>query len=126
MAVNGDPLFRRAAKLVGAPEWLDDPRFASDKARGDNGAIISARLQEWCAARTSADAIIAFENARVPAGPVYRMRETLDDPHVKAGDFFTEIDFPGVGRRARGLDARQAARHTRRGASAAAETWRAQ
>lgn len=97
VAVNGDPLFRRVARLIGAPEWLEDSRFASDKARGDNGEVISARVAEWCAGRSSADAIAAFEGARVPAGPVYRPRETLADPHVKGGGFFTEVDFPGLG-----------------------------
>ena len=33
-------------------------------------------------AQTSAEAIAAFEGARVPAGPVYTPREALDDPHV--------------------------------------------
>ena len=98
VAVNGDPLFRRAAKLIGAPEWLEDPRFASDKARGDNGEIISERVGAWVVQRTSAEAIAAFEGARVPAGPVLRPRETLDDPHVKGGDFFAEVDFPGIGK----------------------------
>ena len=97
VAVNGDPLFRRAAKLVGAPEWLDDPRFATDRLRGDHGAIISERVQSWCAERTSGEAIAAFEQARVPAGPVYRMRETLDDPQVRATGIFTNVDFPGIG-----------------------------
>jgi crotonobetainyl-CoA:carnitine CoA-transferase CaiB-like acyl-CoA transferase len=98
VAVNGDPLFRRAARLIGAPEWLDDPRFASDKARGDHGEIISTRVAEWVAERDGAAAIAAFEAARVPAGPVYRPRETLADPHVRDGDFFTEVDFPGIGK----------------------------
>jgi crotonobetainyl-CoA:carnitine CoA-transferase CaiB-like acyl-CoA transferase len=98
VAVNGDPLFRRVARLIGAPKWLEDKRFASDKSRGDNGEAISARLQEWCASRSSAEVISAFEAARVPAGPVYHLRETLDDPHVKAGGFFTDIDFPGIGK----------------------------
>ena len=98
VAVNGDPLFRRAAKLIGANEWLDDPRFSSDKARGDNGAVISERVGAWVAERTSVEAIAAFESARVPAGPVYRPRQTLDDSHVKAGGFFTEVDFPGIGK----------------------------
>lgn len=97
VAVNGDPLFRRVAKLIGANEWLEDKRFASDKSRGDHGEIISKRVQDWCAGRVSADAIAAFEAARVPAGPVYRLRETLDDPHVAGGDFFTTVDFPGIG-----------------------------
>ncbi len=97
VAVNGDPLFRRAAKLIGAPEWLEDARFASDKARGDNGAIISERVGAWVAQRSSAEAIAAFEGARVPAGPVYAPRQTLDDPHVAGGDFFVDVDFPGIG-----------------------------
>jgi len=98
VAVNGDPLFRRVCKLIGAPEWIEDPRFASDKARGDNGEIISERVAQWCATRSSEDAIAAFEKARVPAGPIYRPRETLADPHVKAGGFFTTVDFPGIGK----------------------------
>jgi crotonobetainyl-CoA:carnitine CoA-transferase CaiB-like acyl-CoA transferase len=98
VAVNGDPLFRRVAKLIGATEWLADPRFASDKARGDNGETISARVGVWVAERTSAEAIAAFEAARVPAGPVNTPRGALDDSHVRAGDFFTEIDFPGIGK----------------------------
>lgn len=97
VAVNGDPLFRRVAKLIDAPEWIDDPRFASDKARGDNNEAISARIGEWCSTRTSAEAIAAFEKARVPAGPIYRMREALDDVHVKAGGFFVATEFPGIG-----------------------------
>ncbi len=97
VAVNGDPLFRRVCKLIGAPEWVSDARFVSDKARGDNGEIISVRVGQWCALRTSSEAIAAFEEARVPAGPVYRPRETLADPHVKAGGFFTTVNFPGIG-----------------------------
>ena len=97
VAVNGDPLFRRAARLIGAPEWLDDPRFASDKARGDNGEIISERVGAWVAEKTSAEAIAAFEGARVPAGPVYRPRQTLDDAHIAGGDFFASVNFPGIG-----------------------------
>jgi crotonobetainyl-CoA:carnitine CoA-transferase CaiB-like acyl-CoA transferase len=97
VAVNGDPLFRRVAKLIGATEWLEDKRFASDKSRGDHGEIVSKRVQDWCSGHSNAEAIAAFEAARVPAGPVYRLRETLDDPHVRGGDFFASVDYPGIG-----------------------------
>jgi len=97
IAVNGDQLFRRAAKLVGAGEWIEDPRFSSDKARGDHGDLLSERVSQWCAARRTAEVIKACEAARVPAGPVYRPRETLEDAHVRASDILTEIDFPGIG-----------------------------
>ena len=97
VAVNGDPLFRRVAKLIGAQEWLDDPRFASDASRGDHGEIISARIAEWCRTRTSAEAIEAFEKARVPAGLVHSLKETLADEHIASGDFFAEVNYPGIG-----------------------------
>ena len=98
VAVNGDPLFRRVAKLVGAAEWLDDKRFASDKSRGDHGEIISQRIGEWCKSRSNADVIAAFEGARVPCGPVYTMHEAIEDPHFRSGDFFTTVDYPGIGK----------------------------
>ncbi|MDE2499300.1 MAG: CoA transferase [Alphaproteobacteria bacterium] len=98
VAVNGDPLFRRVAKLIGAEAWIDDPRFASDKARGDHSALISERLGAWIATKTRAEAVAAFETARVPAGPVNSMREALDDAHVKTCDFFQTIAFPGIER----------------------------
>ena len=96
VAVNGDPLFRRVARLIGEPEWLEDARFSSDKARGDHGEIISARLAAWVADKSSAEAVAAFEGARVPAGPVLRPRQTLDDAHVRASDFFADMEFPGL------------------------------
>ncbi len=96
VAVNGDPLFRRVARLIGAEEWLDDPRFGSDQARGDHSALISERIGRWIADKTRAEAVAAFETARVPAGPVNTMREALDDAHVKACGFLQTIAFPGL------------------------------
>lgn len=98
VAVNGDPLFRRVARLIGAEEWIADPRFASDKARGDHGEIVSRRVGEWCATRTSAEAVAAFEAARVPAGPIYRPRAAIEDAHVKAAGMFAEVEYPGLGK----------------------------
>ena len=98
VAVNGNPLFRRVAKLVGKPEWLEDSRFANDIVRGDNNAALSEALNTWLADKTTEEAVKAFEGARVPCAPVYRPSQTLNDPHVKAGEFFVDVDYPGVGK----------------------------
>ena len=49
----GGPMFARWAKLMGEDHWLTDPRFKDDLARGDNGEIISKRMSEWTAERTT-------------------------------------------------------------------------
>src|SRR5262245_15949326 len=94
--VIGQPLFERWCKLVGAVELLSDPRFATDPARGENGALLSERMGRWCAARTSADALAALEAAGIPAGPIYSPQQALDDPHVRAAGILRDSAFPGL------------------------------
>ncbi len=96
--VLGAPLFRRWAALMGEDHWLTDPRFADDRARGEHGAIVSARMREWCATRTTAEALTALETARIPAGPVYSPQQVLDDAHVRASGALQHVDYPGTPR----------------------------
>ena len=92
----GQPLFEKWAALVGVPEWIDDPRFRDDMARGDHGEVISGRMAAWCAERTTAEALAALEEARIPAGPVLSPQQTLDDPHVAAVGALKALEFPGA------------------------------
>jgi len=92
----GEPLFKRWTDLMGEDHWQSDPRFANDDARGDNGEIISKRMGEWCAERTTAEAVEALEAARIPTGPLYTPQQALDDPHIQATGFLQPVDFPGT------------------------------
>lgn len=94
--INGNPLFKRWAKLVGQEDWIQDPRFASDEARGDNGEVLSTRTQSWCDSRTVNEALDALARAKVPAGPVLSPQQLLDDAHVNAAGYFAPVDFPGL------------------------------
>jgi len=96
--VIGQPLFRRWANLMGEAHWLTDPRFKDDISRGDHGALISERMSAWCAERTSAEALDVLGQASIPAGPVLKPQQTLDDPHVKAMQFLQPVDYPGLPR----------------------------
>ena len=95
--VVGQPLFERWAHLMGdADTWLNDPRFADDAARGDNGEVLSARMSEWCAERTVDEALAALEEARIPAGPVLSPAHVLKDPHVEQVGFLQNVNYPNV------------------------------
>jgi crotonobetainyl-CoA:carnitine CoA-transferase CaiB-like acyl-CoA transferase len=94
--VVGDPLYRRWARLMGEDHWLTDPRFKDDITRGENGALLSERMSRWCATRTSTEALTILGEAMIPAGPVLRPQQVLDDPHVQAMGFFQPTDYPGL------------------------------
>ncbi|TZG24710.1 CaiB/BaiF CoA transferase family protein [Sphingomonas montanisoli] len=94
--VVSNPLFKRWTKLMGEPEWLDDPRFASDGTRGDNGDVLSERMGRWCAERTSDQAIGELGAAGIPAAPVLSPREVLDHPQVEAMGMKQHVPYPGL------------------------------
>lgn len=92
----GQPLFKRWCKLMGEEAWLTDPRFKDDLARGDNGEILSERMQRWCSERTNEEVIAALEKARIPCGPVLTPQQALDDPHIREVGFLQPVDYPGL------------------------------
>lgn len=92
--IVGNPIFARWARLVERPDLIDDPRFASDILRGENGAELSAVMAEWCARRSNADALAALGEARVPAGAVLKPSEVLAHPQVAATGLAEPMDYP--------------------------------
>jgi crotonobetainyl-CoA:carnitine CoA-transferase CaiB-like acyl-CoA transferase len=94
--VLGDTLFKRWANLIGAKDLLTDERFKTDSDRGINGKILSKKTSEWASQFTNKDALDLLAEASVPAGPVNDLQSALDDPHVKAMNFFQDIEYPGV------------------------------
>ena len=94
--VLGDTLFKRWANLVGAEDLLDDDRFSTDINRGVNGEILSKKTSDWASQYTNEEALKLLAKASVPAGPVNDLQDALDDPHVKAMNFFQDLEYPGI------------------------------
>jgi len=90
----GQPLFERWVNLMGEEEWLDDERFKDDLSRGDNGHLISERMSEWCAERTSKEAINELDKSRIPVGEVLRAQETLKERHIVEKGSFVKLSYP--------------------------------
>jgi crotonobetainyl-CoA:carnitine CoA-transferase CaiB-like acyl-CoA transferase len=92
----GRPQFQRWCELTGGEAFLDDPRFADDLGRGDNGHVLSEHMAKWCATRSTEEALAQLDAAKLPGGPIYSLQETLDDPHVNAIGFFKPLHYPGA------------------------------
>ncbi|MDJ0656421.1 MAG: CoA transferase [Xanthomonadales bacterium] len=92
----GDAVFRRWARLLDLEEWIDDPRFATDQDRGDHRDEICAPMVDWCAGRSTEEALETLAAAGIPAGPVLSPREALDHPQVAALDLLRSVDYPGA------------------------------
>jgi crotonobetainyl-CoA:carnitine CoA-transferase CaiB-like acyl-CoA transferase len=94
--VIGEPMFRRWCRMIGEEDWLTDPRFADDQARGDHGEVISERMSRWCAERSCEEAVVELEKASIVAGRVYSPQQALNDEHIRAAHLLEERDYPGL------------------------------
>ena len=96
VAVIGGAMFRRWARLVGREDLLQDARFQDDLSRGDQYETIAGIMTNWTSPRTSAEAIAALEEARIPSGPAHGLEQTLGDPQVRARELLKYVPFPGA------------------------------
>ena len=90
----GGPLFERWVNLMGEDDWLTDERFKDDLSRGENGELISARMSDWCAERTSQEAIAALESSRIPVGEVLKAKQTLNEEHIIEKGSLIKMSYP--------------------------------
>jgi crotonobetainyl-CoA:carnitine CoA-transferase CaiB-like acyl-CoA transferase len=94
----GQPLYRRWARLMGEEQWLVDERFRTDELRAEHGEILSERTARWAQDLTTEQALAELAAARIPAAPVLSPRQVLEDPHVRAGGYLQEVEYPGLSR----------------------------
>ena len=84
VAVGNDGQYRKLCKILGSPEWADDPRFVSNAARLANRAVLipllAAKIATWDAQPLS----LALEAEGVPAGPINDLAQVFADPQVIA------------------------------------------
>jgi len=84
IGVAGNVIWKRFCKALGRPEWIDDPRYATNAERARNRHKLNAAIQEIIAADTMAYWVETLSKAGVPCGPVYPIDDMFDDPQVQA------------------------------------------
>jgi len=84
--------FRTLAEIVGHPEWVGDPRFATreDWARQIEPTIRPA-IEAWARDKTKLEAARALAERGVAAGPSNLAEDLRADPHVAARDMLIEV-----------------------------------
>jgi crotonobetainyl-CoA:carnitine CoA-transferase CaiB-like acyl-CoA transferase len=87
----------RVMRLVGRPELVDEPWFATGSGRVAHVDEIDAAVAEWIGERTRDDVLEAFEAAEAAAAPIYDAKDILADPHVAARGMIASVDDADVG-----------------------------
>ncbi len=76
---------------------LEDERFASNRERMAHRDLLISIITEAMRSNTTDYWVEKFEQAGVPAGPVRKIKDMLEDPQTLARDMVIEVDHPVAG-----------------------------
>jgi succinate--hydroxymethylglutarate CoA-transferase len=97
IGIGNERQFGRIAEVLGHPEWANDPRFTSNRARVENRDVIDGFINE---ALSHDDADVWLDKLKavgVPSGRINSVADALDDPHTAARDMIETVEHPTIG-----------------------------
>jgi crotonobetainyl-CoA:carnitine CoA-transferase CaiB-like acyl-CoA transferase len=84
VAAGNDGLFRKLCKVLGHPEWAEEPRFISNPARVENAAALYGLLEQCFVARGNYAWTVLLDEAGIPCAPVQDVAGMLAHPQTAA------------------------------------------
>jgi crotonobetainyl-CoA:carnitine CoA-transferase CaiB-like acyl-CoA transferase len=97
VSTSANRIAERVLRLVGHPEVIDEPWFATGGGRAEHADLLDGMVSEWVGARTREEVLDAFTAAGAAIAPVYDVADLLADPHVIARETITRVDDDELG-----------------------------
>jgi crotonobetainyl-CoA:carnitine CoA-transferase CaiB-like acyl-CoA transferase len=96
LSASTQKMAERVFRSVGRPELIDDPRYRTNAERVKHAEELDAIIGEFVARRTQAENVAFFEQAEVTIGPIYDIRQIVEDPHVLARELLADYPDPDM------------------------------
>ena len=84
-------------KIIGRPQWITDPDFATAAARLPRLTSIFNAVEEWTETKTKFEVMEILNQFDIPCGPILSMKEIAQEPSLRATGTIVEVDHPDRG-----------------------------
>ena len=98
VSTSSQSIAERVLRLVGHPEVIDRPWFATGRERAEHADELDRVVGGWIAARTASEVSAAFEEAQAAIAPIYDVRDIFTDPQYAALGTIASVDDADLGR----------------------------
>jgi formyl-CoA transferase len=85
-------------RIIGKPEWITDPQYATLPARLPRLKQIFATIEQWTQTKTKFEAMEILNQYDIPCGPILSMEEIAAEPSLRATGTVVEVDHPTRGK----------------------------
>jgi crotonobetainyl-CoA:carnitine CoA-transferase CaiB-like acyl-CoA transferase len=97
VSTSAQSIAERVMHLVGRPEFVDEPWFASGAERAKHADELDEAVGSWIAERDRDEVVRAFEEAHAAVAPIYDVRDVMADPQFAALGSLVRVADPELG-----------------------------
>ncbi|MGP3991432.1 CaiB/BaiF CoA transferase family protein [Streptomyces sp. 3N207] len=97
VSTSAQSVAERVLRLVGHPEFLAEPWFATGAGRAAHAAELDEAVGGWISRHDHDEVLRAFEEAQAAIAPVYDVRDVLADEQYRALGSITEVEDDELG-----------------------------
>jgi len=97
ISASATSIAQRVMRLVGRPDLVKEPWFASARERARNGDLLDEAVAKWIAARPLQEVCTEFERVGAALAPIYDVAQLMSDPHVQAREAITTVADEDLG-----------------------------
>jgi crotonobetainyl-CoA:carnitine CoA-transferase CaiB-like acyl-CoA transferase len=97
VSTSAQSIAERVMHLVGRPELVDEPWFASGAERAKHADELDEAVGSWIAERDRDEVVRAFEEAHAAVAPIYDVRDVMADPQFAALGSLVRVADPELG-----------------------------
>jgi crotonobetainyl-CoA:carnitine CoA-transferase CaiB-like acyl-CoA transferase len=91
LAIASEKTFQGLIRVIGHPEWIADPRFASYADRRDNWAHLMDGVETWSRTLATEKCLAELNGAGVPSSAYRTVAEALNDPQIAHRGALAEV-----------------------------------
>ena len=84
ISTSAQSIAERVIRLVGHPEYIEEPWFKSGSERVIHASELDAAVGDWIAQRDLAEVVDVFEQAEAAVAPIYDISDIFTDPQYQA------------------------------------------
>jgi crotonobetainyl-CoA:carnitine CoA-transferase CaiB-like acyl-CoA transferase len=96
VSCGNDEEFLALCRLIGKPEYGDDPRFAAAVRQAQHD-VLDDDITAWTSKHEAYDAFHILQEAGVPAAPVLDPAQVAADPHLQERGAWQNLAHPAAG-----------------------------
>ena len=97
IAAGNDKLFEKLCNILEIYQIFNDERFNSNSLRSKNMEELKMILENKLSSKTTSEWVLKMEKEKIPCGPIYNIKEAVENPQVKSRNMIVNAYHKVVG-----------------------------